>query len=92
MRPSVSPPISSLATSELRTAAKDALLLTATQPLRRVQSGWYTPGKRVTLRVADQLIARGLARIQIAGGRHQLVATGSGRMVAAVIRQRRAGR
>lgn len=85
------PSVSSLATSGLRPAAKEALLLTATHPLRRVTSGWYTPGRRITLRVADQLIQRGLARIEISGGRHQLVATGSGRMVADVIRQRRAG-
>lgn len=86
------PHVSSLATSDLRPAAREALLLTTAQPLRRVPSGWYTPGRRITLRVADQLIQRGLARIQISGGRHQLVATGSGRMVADVIRQRRAGR
>lgn len=85
-------PVAFLATGDLRMAAKDALLLTAAQPLRRVPHGWYTPGKRVSLGVADQLINRGLARIEISGGRHRLVATGSGRMVADVIRQRRAGR
>lgn len=85
-------PVASLASGDLRQAAKEALLLTATHPLNRVSSGWYTPGKRVSLRVADQLITRGLARVEISGGRHRLVATGSGRMLADVIRQRRAGR
>lgn len=85
-------PATSLAAYDLRGAAKDALLLTATEPLRRVPYGWYTPGKRVSLRVADQLIIRGVVRIEISGGRHRLIATGSGRMLADVLRQRRAGR
>lgn len=86
------PPVAPLAAMQLRPAAKDALLLAAMHPLNRVSSGWYTPGRRITLRVADQLIQRGLARVEIAGGRHLLVATGSGRMLADTIRQKRAGR
>lgn len=83
-------PLASLTAGELGQAARDALLLTTTHRLGRVTGGFYAPGKRVSLRVADQLIARGLARIEISGGRHQLVPTGAGRMLADVIRQRRA--
>jgi len=85
-------PVSSLTAGELGSAAKAALLLSTTHRLGRVTGGFYTPGKRVSLRVADQLIQRGLARVEISGGRHQLVPTGAGRMLADVIRQRRTGR
>lgn len=85
-------PVSSLTAGELKPAAREALLVATTASLSRVSGGWYTPGRRITLRVADQLIQRGLARVEISGGRHKLVPTGSGRMLADVLRQRRASK
>lgn len=85
-------PLADFTTGELGAAAREALLLATTRRLGRVTGGFYSQGRKVSLRVADQLIERGLARIEISGGRHQLVPTGSGRMLADVIRQRRNGR
>lgn len=85
-------PVSSLTAGELGDAARTALLLSTTHKLARVTGGFRAPGRRISLRVADQLVERGLARIEISGGRHQLVPTGAGKMLADVIRQRRAGR
>lgn len=85
-------PLASMSTGELGAAAKEALLLSTTHRLGRITGGFYSQGRKVSLRIADQLIARGLARIEISGGRHQLVPTGAGRMLADVVRFRRAQR
>lgn len=83
-----STPVSSLTAGELTAAGKSALQRIAAEPLRRIKGGWYAPGHKVSLKVADQLKARGLARVENNQGRMRLVATGSGRMLADVIEER----
>lgn len=82
-------PVASLTACELKPTAKQALMLLARQPLRRTRGGWYVTGRKFTLTVGDQLEARGLARTVVDGGRRQLVITGSGKMLAGVLEQRR---
>lgn len=83
-------PLASLTSADLKPAAKKALLQLGRQSLRRTRGGWCATGYRVTLDVAGQLQAKGLARAEIANGRHLLVITGAGRMFAGVLEERRA--
>lgn len=83
------PPVSSLTSGDLTPAGKAALAQLAIRPFNRIGSAWRTTGTRVTLKTADQLKHRGLARVEIAGGRHQLVITGAGKMLAGVLEERK---
>lgn len=81
-------PLASLS-SELTTAARRALMVLRDQKLNRTRGGWSGPGtQRISLDVAAQLKAFGLARAVISNGRHQLIITGAGRMLAQIFGER----
>lgn len=85
-------PLASLTSGELTAAAKAALQQICRQPLRRVKSGWHGNGRRFTLQVCEQLEVRGLARTQNTNGRKELAITGSGRMFAGILEERKRAR
>lgn len=82
-------PVAEFTPSDLTQAGKEALQIISRNPPRRVLGGWLTTGRKISLKLADKLIARGFARVEFVNGRQQLTATGSGRAVLHVLKERR---
>lgn len=82
-------PVSDFVPGDLTQAGREALQIISSNPPRRVMGGWLTTGRKISLKVADKLIARQLARVEFVNGRQQLVATGAGRMLLHVIKERK---
>lgn len=83
-------PVSSLTAGALSAAGRAALLLLVERgELVRIKGGWRGAGRKVSLATADMLRLRGLARQDLSRGRNLLVPTGSGRMLAGVLEERK---